>query len=55
MVFSPSGQLVTEWGSYGGGDIQFGAPGGISEGMNGDVYVLDHRQVSVFRVDLGAQ
>jgi tripartite motif-containing protein 71 len=48
--FSPSGEFITSWGSYGGGHGQFGPIGGLSTDAAGNVYVVDsaHDRIQKF-------
>jgi DNA-binding beta-propeller fold protein YncE len=41
QVFSPTGQFEGEWGSFGSGQGQFGAVGGLAVGSLGAVYLVD--------------
>jgi len=39
--FTPDGQFLSKWGTFGSGDGQFNSMGGISIDANGNVYVTD--------------
>ncbi|MFH0813304.1 MAG: C13 family peptidase [Pseudomonadota bacterium] len=51
--FTPHGQFVTQWGSYGDGDGQFYEPYGIAVDGSGFVYVTDggHSRIQKFTSD----
>ncbi len=48
--FNAAGAFETEWGSYGGGQGQFGPVGGLATDAAGDVYVVDseHDRIEKF-------
>jgi tripartite motif-containing protein 71 len=48
--FTASGTFETQWGSYGGGQGQFGPIGGLATDAAGDVYVVDssHDRIEKF-------
>ena len=46
--FSPDGELITRWGSYGTGDGQFDRPAWIAVDGSGYVYVTDGNRVQKF-------
>jgi tripartite motif-containing protein 71 len=50
QVFSATGTLLNEWGSFGGGHGQFGPIGGLAVDPTGDVYVVDssHNRIEKF-------
>ena len=50
-VFTPEGELLGEWGSYGDGPGQFGQATGIAVDESGRVYVGDflHGRIQVFQ------
>jgi DNA-binding beta-propeller fold protein YncE len=41
VMFSPAGNLLTQWGTFGNGDGEFNVPGAIDVGPDGTLYVLE--------------
>ena len=41
QAFSPTGTLLTQWGTLGDANSQFRHPTGVAVGPDGNIYVID--------------
>ena len=52
LCFDSEGEFVMGWGSYGGGDAQFGLPVGVAFAEAGVIWVTDGANDRVMRFEL---
>ena len=52
LCFDSGGEFVMGWGSYGGGDAQFGLPVGVAFAEAGVIWVTDGANDRVMRFEL---